>query len=215
MKICRKCGEEKHFDAYSLDKKGRDGRSNLCKVCAAAKTRDWAVANKSRKLAADAAYRSNHPDVVSACKKAHYKANKDKVLAQQRVYNELNRGKVLARFADYRKRKPEQIAASKKQWVENNRDRHRLQRANRRAKKREVGGSLSPDLVKRLLKLQKGMCPCCRTPLNGEYHSDHIMPLALGGTNTDANMQLLHPKCNLQKGSKHPDDFMQQRGLLL
>jgi 5-methylcytosine-specific restriction endonuclease McrA len=44
---------------------------------------------------------------------------------------------------------------------------------------------------------------------------DHIIPLALGGTNTDDNIQLLRAKCNKQKGAKHPIDFMQQRGFLL
>lgn len=44
---------------------------------------------------------------------------------------------------------------------------------------------------------------------------DHIMPLALGGTNTDDNIQLLCPTCNRSKHAKHPVDFMQQRGFLL
>jgi 5-methylcytosine-specific restriction endonuclease McrA len=44
---------------------------------------------------------------------------------------------------------------------------------------------------------------------------DHIIPLALGGANTDDNIQLLRATCNLQKHTKHPIDFMQQRGYLL
>lgn len=42
-----------------------------------------------------------------------------------------------------------------------------------------------------------------------------IVPLALGGTNTDGNMQLLRSTCNQKKHAKHPVDFMQQRGFLL
>lgn len=215
MKRCKKCEEEKDLTNFSIDKKSRDGRTSLCKVCAAEKTRAWVVANKEKKLAADAVYRATHIVQVKAYKKAYYEVNKVEVLAKHMAYHELNRDKRLKRFAEYRAENPELIAAGKKRWVEKNRDRYRLQRANRRAKKREVGGVLSPHLVKRLMTLQRGVCPCCNKPLNGEYHSDHIMPLALGGSNTDDNMQLLHPKCNLQKGAKHPIDFMQQRGLLL
>lgn len=222
MKTCNKCGGTEFISG------------GKCKACAKArasayyaKNKDaikarsaaWAAANKEHKLAVGAAYRATqratNADATKAYKKAYYEANKVEVLAQQMAYHELNRDHRLAVMADYREAKPELIAAGKKRWTEANRDRHRLQRANRRAKKREVGGVLSPNLVKRLMKLQKGVCPCCNKPLNGEYHSDHIMPLALGGSNTDDNMQLLHPKCNLKKGAKHPVDFMQTQGFLL
>ena len=74
---------------------------------------------------------------------------------------------------------------------------------------------LSVGLSAKLFKLQKGKCPCCKQPLGDDYHLDHKMPLALGGTNTDENMQLLRSICNLQKHAKHPVDFMQERGYLL
>jgi hypothetical protein len=41
------------------------------------------------------------------------------------------------------------------------------------------------------------------------------MPLALGGSNTDDNMQLLRAICNYHKYTKHPIDFMQSKGFLL
>lgn len=44
---------------------------------------------------------------------------------------------------------------------------------------------------------------------------DHILPLALGGTNVDENIQLLRKRCNLQKCAMHPVDFMQSKGRLL
>lgn len=85
----------------------------------------------------------------------------------------------------------------------------------RRAQALASGGVLSVGLSAKLFKLQKGMCPCCKQPLGDDYHMDHKMPLALGGSNTDNNMQLLRKKCNQQKNAKHPVDFMQSRGFLL
>jgi len=74
----------------------------------------------------------------------------------------------------------------------------------------------SPNLSEKLFVLQKGICACgCQQPLGRDYHLDHRMPLALGGTNTDDNVQLLTKLCNLQKGKKHPIDFMQSRGFLI
>lgn len=39
--------------------------------------------------------------------------------------------------------------------------------------------------------------------------------IALGGTNTDDNVQLLRAECNNFKRAKHPADFMRQRGFLI
>ena len=76
-------------------------------------------------------------------------------------------------------------------------------------------GVLTNGLTAKLFVLQKGLCPCCAQPLGDNYHLDHIMPLALGGSNTDDNIQLLRQRCNRQKHAKHPIDFMQSRGFLL
>jgi 5-methylcytosine-specific restriction endonuclease McrA len=86
---------------------------------------------------------------------------------------------------------------------------------NYRSRKRANGGTLSKGLAEKLFKLQQGKCPCCKQPLGRNYHLDHIVPTALGGSNSDDNMQLLRATCNHQKHAKHPIDFMQQRGFLL
>jgi 5-methylcytosine-specific restriction endonuclease McrA len=76
-------------------------------------------------------------------------------------------------------------------------------------------GSYSHRDVELLLKAQKWKCACCRQSVKRRYHVDHVMPLALGGSNHPHNLQILCPDCNLRKSAKHPIDFMQQRGFLL
>lgn len=123
------------------------------------------------------------------------------------------------RCYEYRKKwaaeNPEKAKHSVYKWQKNNPDACRRIVQNRRARERANGGVLSPGLVERLFKLQKGKCACCGLPLGTNYHMDHIMPIALGGPNTDDNIQLLRARCNIQKRAKHPVDFMQQRGFLL
>src|SRR5574340_787097 len=98
-------------------------------------------------------------------------------------------------------------------YCSENKDKFRAYTNNRR---RLAGGmKLSSDISSKLFKLQKGKCACCGKRLGDDYHLDHIMPLALGGTNTDDNIQLLRAECNLQKHAKHPVEFMRQRGFLL
>ena len=127
--------------------------------------------------------------------------------------------------AKYRLENAEKKKASQIAWREKNREKENAQRRenpekyrihthNRRALLKSLG-KLTPGISIKLFKLQKGKCACCKKPLGTDYHMDHITPLALGGSNTDSNIQLLRAKCNKQKGAKHPVDFMQQRGFLL
>ena len=79
-----------------------------------------------------------------------------------------------------------------------------------------AGGALSRDIVERLKALQRGMCAGCGCNLSKSgQHIDHIVPLAKGGANTDDNVQLLCPPCNLAKNAKHPIDWAQENGRLL
>lgn len=131
---------------------------------------------------------------------AWYKANSEK----KRAYN-------AKRYTE----NPEKARAFSARYAAANPESVRIKYHNRRA--REVSaGRLSPGITRRIFDLQKGKCACgCKQPLGNDFHRDHIMPLALGGTNTDDNIQLLRATCNLQKHAKHPVDFMQQRGFLL
>lgn len=103
----------------------------------------------------------------------------------------------------------------KASWYQQNKDVVKTYVQNRRAKIKSCSGKLSVGLKNKLFVLQKGKCPCCNQPLGNDYHLDHIMPLSLGGTNTDDNIQLLRASCNRQKWAKHPVDFMSTRGFLL
>jgi 5-methylcytosine-specific restriction endonuclease McrA len=92
--------------------------------------------------------------------------------------------------------------------------RSRTDFAKRRALLRQNGGAYGPEDVVRLLNRQKGKCAFCLTPLADDYHIDHHIPLALGGSNDISNLRLLHPKCNLIKGAKHPIDHALSQGML-
>lgn len=153
-----------------------------------------------------------------------------KSLALARRCADGQREKAAQKSAKWRENNPEKLKAYREAWYAANAQKVKILNAayyaanpnvaklawqNRRAKKQASGGVLSKGLAPKLFKLQKGKCACCEQPLGENYHLDHIMPLALGGSNTDSNIQLLHQRCNNQKSKKHPVDFMQSRGFLL
>lgn len=157
-----------------------------CMVCKKASDGAWKLANVERRKAVDAEWVKNNPEKVRATKQR------------------------------YAERHPEKRKASKAKWQIENADRMRIHGQNRRARTVAAGGKLSIGLAEKLFKLQRGRCACCHADLTKKKpHLDHVIPVALGGPNSDENMQLLCYSCNQSKCAKHPIDFMQSRGFLL
>lgn len=72
-----------------------------------------------------------------------------------------------------------------------------------RARRRECGAMPSRNKMSVLLRNAK--CAACGSTDHPEI--DHILPLALGGTHSPANLQVLCRPCNRSKGAKHPDEW--------
>lgn len=187
MKFCKRCNTETERQ-----------KSGKCKPCVRAYTVAWRAAN---------------PERHKSHKAAWYVANANKIKARTASRLAANPVKRKAYDAAWRKANPKKSRAYSAAWAKANPESCRIKGHNRRAL--EAGGKLSQGLAAKLLKLQRGLCPCCKQPLGEDYHRDHIMPLALGGANEDWNIQLLRATCNNQKRAKHPIDFMQSRGFLL
>lgn len=199
-KTCTKCGVKKPAHEFSKAKARRDGLQSACKECSVAFHRRWMESNPEKAKVYSATYRSSNSDIAQA---------------RTAAWRAANPGKGRATDAAWRAANPEKKRLSRASWRANHPEAARIHHQNRRARKKAAPGKLSKGLSAKLFKLQKGKCPCCKQPLGDDCHLDHIIPLALGGTNTDDNMQLLRAKCNLQKHAKHPVDFMRQRGFLL
>lgn len=85
----------------------------------------------------------------------------------------------------------------------------------RRARVRNAKGSFTADEILSLHKLQRGRCASCRNKLGPRFHRDHRMPIALGGSNSIDNIELLCAGCNLKKNAKDPIVWANQNGRLL
>ena len=94
-------------------------------------------------------------------------------------------------------------------------EKHRVHTRNRRARKKGNGGSHSAAQIRDLLVKQRHRCPSCSASLRRGYHVDHIMPIALGGSNDISNIQLLCRVCNERKSFLHPVVWAQRNGRLL
>ena len=134
-------------------------------------------------------------------------ANRDLVNANSRAWNAKNKDKKTAISSAYRAREKDNINARRKAVRKYTPELERLKAAKRRTQKRAGGGKLSKNILSILVEAQQGLCACCRTPLNGIFHLDHKTPLSRGGANSDDNVQLLLPGCNLRKYTLTQEEF--------
>lgn len=185
---CAKCGSTERY------------ASGVCKSCAIARGKAAYASDPDKGKAYTTAYRAAHPGSRSVSDEAYRAANKVKRKIEKAAWHANNL---------------EKVKAYSKSWHEANPMATRVRSHNRRERKKANGGKISHGLAEFLFVQQRGKCPCCKLPLGDDYHMDHKMPLALGGPNTDDNMQLLRAVCNMQKHAAHPVDFMQSRGFLL
>lgn len=149
----------------------------------------------------------------------YYQANKDLFAAASREYREKNAQKVADYGKKYRLENKAGIDKKKREYLDANPERKAAAGRSRRARKRNAEGRHVVADVIAIFEKQRGLCAYCGEKLlrSGprKYHVDHIVPLALGGSNWPSNLQCLCKTCNLSKGAKDPIEWANQKGMLI
>jgi len=163
-------------------------------------------------------WRAANPDKVKASKRGYSGTLQRKAYAS--TWYQANRERIAEkRLAEPGKYRNANIASAKA-WLEANpekaKEHFRIARRKRRARAKEAGGTHTASDLAAIFEAQGGRCAYCRADLGEvEKHVDHVMPLALGGSNGPENLQYLCRPCNQSKGAKHPVVFARSLGLLL
>jgi 5-methylcytosine-specific restriction endonuclease McrA len=112
-------------------------------------------------------------------------------------------------------RDPAMLRAISRRWYYSDPTHALAVAAASRAKRKMAAGRFTKADIAEIMKLQGGKCAYCAKSVLKKRHIDHIMPIALGGTNQRANLQILCPSCNRHKHSAHPIDFARSLGRLI
>ena len=176
FKCCTKCECTKPatFAFFSPKRGGRLGVDAQCKIC----RKCWRDGRKAQRK-------------IWAAR--HYRANRERLLEEQRRYREVN---------------GEKFRAGLRKHYANNRDWY-LERATRnKARRAGAEGTHTRAEVKRMYEDQGGLCAYCEVPLDGSFQVDHMMPLIRGGRNDWTNLAVSCAFCNNSKHAKTAEEFM-------
>jgi len=121
--------------------------------------------------------------------------NKERLAERKKVWNSMN---------------SEKIAAQRYRWQKANPDRIAAYHHNRRALALGNGGTHTFSDIQTQYNRQMGKCFYCGKKVGNSYHVDHIVPLSKGGSNGPENIAIACPTCNMSKGAKTPQEFMEQ-----
>ena len=143
---------------------------------------------------------------------SYYTKNKDVIRERNRKWLDENKDKKKSIDAKYRETQKEKIKAANAKWASENPEKIRSKDRTRDARIKGADGIHDEHDILNILSDQEWMCVYCKKDLTQAYHVDHIMPLALGGSNWPSNLQCLCPRCNMRKGAKHPDDWHKEIG---
>lgn len=171
------------------------------RVAIIAKASEWNRVNRSRRSEITRQSNARCAERVRARRKKYAEANRERISQVNRAWRKANPDKRRRNEKLYRKRHPEKM---KIRW------------AVKRFRRKGAAGRFSKAEIDKIRALQRGRCAYCRQSLaRVNEHKDHIIPIALGGTNDARNIQLLCEPCNLSKHAKHPVAYARELGRLL
>lgn len=190
IKICTGCSQELGTVYFYKNKNTKDGLAYSCKCCA----KEYKDNNKAR---SNELRRENYKkDPIKyriQSNKSHQDHSNDR-LKKQRIYYENNKEAFSKRNKKYRNENLDEI----------------LLRNRQREKSLEQFPIIKQSEIDQLLKNNKHQCFYCKTNVKRgiNLHLDHKAPLFHGGSHSIDNLVPACKSCNLKKGTKTVDEFL-------
>lgn len=222
-KTCSHCHQtfpanNEYFHKHS---KRKDGLNSLCKTCACAVARQWQKDNPERAIQKSREWAIAHPDRKREISMQSYYRNHERALVQHKRYRDSAKGKATAaqyraKIADamrdylreWRAKNPSKFKAIQTRYRKTHPHVQRNSKARRRLRIIVSPTHFSQRDVERQYDNQNGLCYWCHQPLCEKYHVDHVIPLSKGGTDAPENIVCACARCNRQKGTLMPDEFV-------
>ncbi len=202
MRRCTKCLREfpETAEFFHHSQTGKNNLRSWCKECSTIYTSEYLSGNPTDK------------DAKSEYDRQHYLEHREEVKARAREYHQEHKEECNCKSRARHHARKEEANERTRQWFLDHPEAKNAYEMNRRARKRNNGGTHTGEDRLAQFDRQKGKCYYCSAKLGDDWQIDHVMPLSLGGSNGPENLVACCKKCNMSKKAKHPMDFA---GILL
>ncbi len=176
---------------FNRQKTAKFGVTNLCKSCAAKRSREWHGQNKERANQTSRDYREAHSEHVQAYDRERSRSEKRRLQRVKRYHK--HKPIFNARSADWKRRNPDKV---------------RVQKQRRRAIQSDLPAAFTEKDWLYAQSYFNGRCAVCEA--GGKLHADHWIPLTAPncpGTVT-TNIVPLCQSCNSSKSNKQPGEWL-------
>lgn len=210
LKRCSKCGIEKPATAKYFrvrTSKTTTYFRNECKSCQHEYERQYRGSHREKTIAYLAQYYIDHRKEILEYSAKHQSENRDQYNAYGKAYYLKNRNKVNATCRAWAIAHHGRVLENQRRHRKLNPDLYRAKKQRRRAKERKANGIFTDKDVAIQYESQNGKCWWCGIAVGDQYHVDHRIPLAKGGSNWPENICISCPECNLKKNDKMPWEF--------
>jgi 5-methylcytosine-specific restriction endonuclease McrA len=180
-----------------------------------ARKSEWQRAQRQLKpnvfRAQDARKYAKHGEKIRARVRAYALANPEKKKALRKAHYDANAATYKARAKAWRLAHLEQAKATKRAYRAANHERVLIAERNKNNRRKGAPGRFTRAHIDILFEDQEGLCLYCGAELGEPFHVEHMTPIARGGTNWPCNLCLACAPCNLAKGNKTAEEFLDQR----
>ena len=190
---CEETKEAKEFYKY------KNRLYTYCRKCCYIREVKWKQDNPDKVRAKGKRYREKHRDQKKQRDKEYHARNREKSLAQQAAYREKNRDSLRAQARTYyhEHKKQRQEYNERHRKTERYRAQEQSRKNRRRANEISSGSNFTAGEWMDLCKRYDNICLACGK--KKKLSADHVIPLALGGSNDIKNIQPLCKPCNSRK----------------
>lgn len=194
MRTCSKCKIEKPEKEFYRDIASKVGFLSGCKECR----------KISKKI-----YRDNNKEKIAEYGKIYKKKRREIKAEQKRIYREENKeyfDKIRLEQQEISKQKKRE---AKKRYNEKYPMRGKQHKMKRRAALKTTVIRVTTKELNELIRSSQNICFWCDKHTD-MIHIDHIYPLAKGGEHTINNLCVSCPDCNMRKGAKDPEVWLEE-----
>lgn len=222
MKTCTKCNISKELTNFGKSKKGKYGVESLCKSCKKQyyidnkerhnkRSKQYYLNNKDKIIKNSEKYYINNKDIVGKYNKNYVLENKEKISQYQKKWREENKKYFSEYQKEYQLKRKKIDSIFKLKSSIRNRIKNSLKRGTNQIRKGATTETILGCTINEFIEyIQNKFTEGMSIDNHGEWHLDHIMPLASAKTEEEiiklnhyTNFQPLWAEDNLRKGSKY------------